>query len=93
MKKRIFSAFVAGVTAAMFGVLYPEYIFLSDTYQYIIEKDCQTGIFSETGDNGLYEMLYADPDQIEISSGLLKCLADEGIVLWKNKSLDKVDMR
>lgn len=91
MKKRALSAFVAGITGAMFGVLYPEYILLPDTYQYIEEFNCQG--FEETGkirdvEDDIEQMLYGDPEQVVISSRLLQFLADEGIVLWKNLGLD-----
>lgn len=97
MKKRIFSAFVAGVSAAMFGVLYPEYILLPDTYQYIImEKDCQveTAVERESriAHKELDEMLFADPKQITVSSRVLQFLTDEGIGLWKDKNSDIKDM-
>lgn len=95
MKKRILSAFVAGVTGAMFGVLYPEYILLPDTYQYIEENSCQkqlyTGEFLDA-ETDIERMLNADPDQIIISSRLFQFLADEGIVLWKNLNMDIADM-
>lgn len=95
MKKRVLSTFVAGVTGAMFGVLYPEYILLPDTYQYIEEINCQeseeTGMLRDV-ESDIEKMLYTDPDQIIISSRLLQFLADEGIVLWKNLGLDIMDM-
>lgn len=96
MKRRIVSAFVAGITGAMFGILYPEYILLPDTYQYIEEINCQKqeGIETMARDTAedIEKMLYGDPDQIMISSRLLQFLSDEGSVLWKNVSLDIVDM-
>lgn len=83
MKKRMVSAFVAGISAAMFAVMYPEYILLPDTYQYIVgEEMCMQ--------KDLRTMLYADPEQIQISSRLLQFLTDEGIVLWKNNNSGKV---
>lgn len=95
MKKRVLSAFVAGVTGAMFGVLYPEYILLPDTYQYIEEINCQESEKTEWMhdlETDIEKMLYTDPDQIIVSSRLLQFLADEGIVLWKNLNLDIMDM-
>ena len=95
MKKRVLSAFVAGVTGAMFGVLYPEYILLPDTYQYIEEINCQESEKTEWMhdlETDIERMLYTDPDQIIVSSRLLQFLADEGIVLWKNLNLDIMDM-
>lgn len=95
MKKRVLSAFVAGITGAMFGVLYPEYILLPDTYQYIEENSCQKQIQAEMFrdvEQDIEQMLNAEPDQIIISSKLFQFLADEGIVLWKNLSMDMVDM-
>lgn len=95
MKKRVLSAFVAGVTGAMFGVLYPEYILLPETYQYIEEINCQESEKTEWMhdlETDIEKMLYTDPDQIIVSSRLLQFLADEGIVLWKNLNLDIMDM-
>ena len=40
MNRRKLSAFAAGISAAIFGILYPEYVLLPDTYEYIrIEKN------------------------------------------------------
>ena len=39
MKKRVFSIIMATMSVAMFGVLYPEYILLPDTYEYIEVKN------------------------------------------------------
>lgn len=91
MKKRIFSGFMAVVSAAMFGVLYPEYILLPDTYQYIIvEENCQKDWKDKqeetVRDEQIEQMLFADPDQIVVSSRFLQFLQDEGIILWKDKS-------
>ena len=82
MKKRIFSAFMAGFSAAMFGVLYPEYILLPDTYQYIAEVDEllqeQTEEFSEKELlTDISELLYAKPEEIEVSSKLMQFLTDK----------------
>ena len=95
MKKRVLSAFAAGITGAMFGVLYPEYILLPDTYQYIEEINCQSRKITETEcdiEDDINEMLYSDPENIVISSRFLQFLADEGIVLWKNLNPDIMDM-
>lgn len=91
MRKRIFSGFMAAVSAAMFGVLYPEYLLLPDTYQYIIvEENCQKYLMTEeeetVGDARIEQMLFSDPDQIVITSRFLQFLQDEGIILWKDKS-------
>ena len=95
MKKRVLSAFAAGITGALFGVLYPEYILLPDTYQYIEEINCQnmekTGEEYDIGED-IEKMLYGDPEHIIISSRFLQFLAEEGIVLWKNLSSDIMDM-
>ena len=95
MKKRVLSVFAAGITGAMFGVLYPEYILLPDTYQYIEEVNVQDGIKSEKESKekkDLNKLLYADPENIVISSRFFQFLVDEGIVLWKNLNWDIMDM-
>ena len=96
MKKRIFSAFTAVIGVVMFGILYPEYILLPDTYQYIVEKSCQAEMQeNETDENdsaGLTELLFANPDCIVISSRFMQYLTDEGIVSWKNRNSEKQDM-
>ena len=38
MKKRVLSLVMAAMSVAMFCILYPEYILLPDTYDYIAEK-------------------------------------------------------
>lgn len=97
MNRHKISAFAAGISAAIFGILYPEYVLLPDTYEYIImEKDSQ----EETEEAGktawdygsLEHLLSADPEQIEISSYFLERLENKGLVLWKNMDWNKVDM-
>lgn len=72
----------------MFGILYPEYILLPDTYQYMEQrswygqKNTKRSEWSAT--EHMEEMLYGDSKQIKISSRLFQFLLDEGIVLWKN---------
>ncbi len=87
-KQRIF-AFVVGISAAIFGILYPEYVLLPDTYEYIIqEKSCleeiETDANQQSDYDSLKQMLFADPEHIVISSYFWEHLADKGIVLWKN---------
>ena len=86
MKKRVLSLVMAAMSIAMFGILYPEYILLSDTYEYIIEENLQNIENPEhCPDNAdLSELLYAEPEQILVSSKLLQYLAEEGIIEWKN---------
>ena len=95
MKKRVLSVFAAGITGAMFGVLYPEYILLPDTYQYIEEINCQSR--EVTGkecdmETDIEKMLYSDPENIVISSRFFEFLAEEGIVLCKNLYWDIMNM-
>ena len=86
MKKRVLSLVMAAMSVAMFGILYPEYILLSDTYEYIIEGNLQNMGSSENYwyNADLSELLYAKPEQIQVSSKLLQYLAEEGIIEWKN---------
>ena len=89
MKKRMLSMFMAVMSIAMFGILYPEYILLPDTYDYIAEKSpgqvCE--ISHETADRkDLTELLYEKPENIRVSSKVLQMLEEEGIVRWKNKN-------
>jgi hypothetical protein len=86
MKKRVLSLLMAAMSVAMFGILYPEYILLSDTYEYIIEENLQKIENPEhcSGNADLSELLYAEPEQIQVSSKLLQYLAEEGIIEWKN---------
>ena len=95
MKRKLLSAFAAVTTGAMFGVLYPEYILLPDTYQYIEEINCQSMEKTEKEHDieaDIDKMLYSNPENIVISSRFLQFLADEGIVLWKNFSSDIMNM-
>ena len=94
MKRKVLSALVAGIMGAVFGVLYPEYILLPDTYQYIEEMDCQGHriTYSEEKDGDiLHWLLHSDSDRIMISSRLLQFLTDEG-VLWMNVNSGMVNM-
>lgn len=86
MKKRVLSLLMAAMSVAMFGILYPEYILLSDTYEYIVEENLQNMETPEhyPGNADLSELLYAEPEQIQVSSKLLQYLAEEGIIEWKN---------
>ena len=67
MKKRILSLFMAAMSVAMFGILYPEYILLPDTYEYIAEKSpkqvCET-CHGELAMEDLTELLYETPENI-----------------------------
>ncbi len=89
MKKRMLSMIMAAMSVAMFGILYPEYILLPDTYEYIAEKSPNRGY--EAFDGGfaiedLTELLYERPENIRISSKVLQMLEEEGIVRWKNRN-------
>lgn len=86
MKKRMLSLIMAVTSVAMFGVLYPEYILLSDTYEYILEENLQDleNPWNSNGNADLSALLYAGPEQIQVSSKLLQYLAEEGIIEWKN---------
>lgn len=86
MKKRILSLLMATMSVAMFGILYPEYILLSDTYEYIIEENLQNKEqpWENYGNADLFELLHAKPEQIQVSSKLLQYLAEEGIIEWEN---------
>ncbi len=97
MNKHKLSAFAVGVGAAIFGILYPEYALLPDTYEYIrLESDG----FEESAEilegaanyDSLEQLLSADPEQIVISSYFLEKLSDRGIVLWKSMEWNKMDM-
>lgn len=97
MNRRRFSAFAVGISAAIFGILYPEYVLLPDTYEYIrIEKNGFEETVKQAEDisdyDNLEQLLWADPEQIEISSYFLEKLSDRGIVLWKSMDWNKVDM-
>ena len=88
MKKKIMSAFAAGMMGMMFGILYPEYILLPDTYHYVKESDWSgqenTKRSERNAKDHMNEMLYGDSKQIKVSSRFFQFLLDEGIVLWKN---------
>ena len=89
MKKRMLSLFMAAMSVAMFGILYPEYILLPDTYEYIAEKSpkqvCET-CPGELAMEDLTELLYETPENIRVSSKVLQMLEEEGIVRWKNRN-------
>lgn len=89
MKKHVLSLLMAAMSVAMFGILYPEYILLPDTYDYIAEKspkkvceDCDR----ETDAVDLIDLLYEKPENIRVSSKVLQMLEEEGIIGWKNKN-------
>ena len=89
MKKRVLSLCMAAMSVAMFGILYPEYILLPDTYEYIIEENLQNEkIQSKESDfeADLFHLLQAEPEEICISSKLLQYIAEEGKTVWKNKN-------
>ena len=89
MKKRVLSLCMAAMSVAMFGILYPEYILLPDTYEYIIEENLQNEkIQSRESDfeADLFYLLQAGPEEICISSKLLQYIAEEGKTVWKNKN-------
>ncbi len=79
IKKRIISACMAGFCAAMFGVLYPEYILLPDTYQYIAEDaklEESESLEKKEILTELSQMLYAQPEEIEVSSKLMQFFSE-----------------
>lgn len=86
MKKRMLSLFMAAMSVAMFGVLYPEYILLPDTYDYIAEKGpkkiCER-CCEETEVSDLTDLLYEKPENIRVSLKVLQILEEEGIIKWK----------
>jgi len=87
MKKRMLSLCMASVCVAMFGILYPEYILLPDTYEYIIEENLQKEKIQSGQpdfDADLSKLLQAKPEEIRISSKFLQYIAEEGNVIWKN---------
>jgi len=89
MKKKVISLFMTAMSVAMFGILYPEYILLPDTYDYIAEKSpkkvCEAG-YDEAITEDLTDLLYANPENIRISSKVLQMLEKEGTVKWKNRN-------
>ena len=97
MNRRKLSAFAAGVCAAIFGKLYPEYVLLPDTYEYIrMENNGQVKMGEEETQkedyDSLQQLLTADSEQIVISSYFLEKLSDRGIISWKNVNWNKEDM-
>ena len=89
MKKKILSLFMAGISMAMFGILYPEYILLPDTYEYITEKS-PGKVYTTCGGKEIAEdltdLLYENPENVRISSKLLQILEEEGTVIWRSKN-------
>ncbi len=88
MKKQMLSAIMAAMSVAMFGILYPEYILLPDTYDYIAEKSPKTvcdACDEETYMEDLTALLYEKPENIRVSSKVLQMLEEEGIEKWKNR--------
>lgn len=89
MKKRMLSLIMAAMSVAMFGILYPEYILLPDTYDYIAEKSpkkiCEI-CYVEAGEADLTDLLYEKPENIRVSSKVLQMLEEEGIIKWKNRN-------
>lgn len=86
MKKRVLSLFLAAMSVAMFGILYPEYILLPDTYDYIAEKSPKkmcTACEKDCAED-LTDLLYEKPENIRVSFKVLQILEEEGIVIWKN---------
>lgn len=95
MNRQKLSALVLGISAAIFGILYPEYVLLSDTYEYIgMEMSgYEESVSMWTQDSeGLRQILMAEPEQIEISSYFLEKLNNKGLVLWKNVEQMSADM-
>lgn len=86
MKRRLLYALAAIISAAMFGIMYPEYILLPDTYDYIEEGSKASETIKKDLEKDLTELLYAKPEQVRVSSRILQYLAEEGKVIWKNKS-------
>lgn len=89
MMKRKLSVLLAAMSVAMFCVLYPEYILLPDTYEYIAEEELrisgECAVPRTPGTAELTDLLYAKPDRIRVSSKILQILKEEGKKLWKNK--------
>lgn len=86
MKKRALSIIMAAMSVAMFGILYPEYILLPDTYDYIAEKSPKkTRVLCDKDyAEDLTDLLYEKPENIRVSFKVLQILEEEGIVRWKN---------
>ena len=94
MNRQKLSAFAAGVSAAIFGILYPEYVLLPDTYEYIRMETSvleETFIVETSDYDRLEELLMSEPEQIEISSYFLDKLKNKGLVLWKNMDWKNAD--
>lgn len=87
MRKRIVSLVVTAMSVAMFGILYPEYILLPETYDYIADKSlvkmCEV-CYCDNRTADLTDLLYGQPEKIRVSSKVLQIL-EEGIVTWRNK--------
>ena len=88
MKKRVLSLVMAAISVAMFGILYPEYILLPDTYDYIAEKSPKKTCMTCERDcmEGLPDLLYEKPENIRVSSKVWQILEEEGIVKWKDRN-------
>lgn len=86
MKRRMLSLFMAAMSVAMFGILYPEYILLPDTYDYIAEKSpkrvCEN-CYVEAYAADVTVLLYEKPENIRVSSKVLQMLEEEGIIKWE----------
>lgn len=94
MNRQKLSAFAAGVSVAIFGILYPEYVLLPDTYEYIRMETSvleETFIVETSDYDRLEELLMSEPEQIEISSYFLEKLKNKGLVLWKNMDWKNAD--
>ena len=94
MNRQKLSAFAAGVSAAIFSILYPEYVLLPDTYEYIRMETSvleETFIVETSDYDRLEELLMSEPEQIEISSYFLEKLKNKGLVLWKNMDWKNAD--
>ena len=92
MNRQKLSAFAAGVSAAIFGILYPEYVLLPDTYEYIRMETSvleETFIVETSDYDRLEELLMSEPEQIEISSYFLEKLKNKGLFELKTPKYDK----
>ena len=87
MKKRILSLVMAAMSIAMFGILYPEYVLLPGTYDYIEERSPKKMCVTCERDcaEDLSDLLYEKPENIRVSSKVLQMLEEEGIEKWKNR--------
>ena len=88
MKKQRLSAVLAAMSVAVFGILYPEYILLPETYEYIAETVPyeKNMFYGQEEVRELTDLLHAKPKQIRVSSKLLQMLEEEGITIWKNRN-------